>query len=99
MGGNISLEERTIDLSVEVKELLVGRQLLRRWNRNAELPIRLAVQLVSANEACSRRVGRAQEDEVGRYALILLEQDEVADAYRGGRDGARGRKVAFEQRM
>lgn len=52
-GEAFTVEGRTVDLSVEVEEFLVGRQLLRRRDGNAQLPIRLAVQLVCANEACS----------------------------------------------
>lgn len=52
-GEAFTVEGRTVDLSVEVEEFLVGRQLLRRRDGNAQLPIRLAVQLVGADEACS----------------------------------------------
>lgn len=41
----------TVDLSVEIEELPVGRQLLRRWNSNAQLPICLSVKLVCADKA------------------------------------------------
>lgn len=74
-GGNgcaISFERHTVDLSVKVEEFVVEGQLLRRRYSDAQLPISLAIQLVGADEASSCRVGRAQQDEVGRYPLVFL---------------------------
>jgi hypothetical protein len=49
----ISFERHTIDLSIKVEEFVVEGQLLRGHYCDAQLPISLAIQLVSADEASS----------------------------------------------
>jgi len=78
------------DLSIQVKQLLVGRKLLCFRDGDAQFSICLAIQLVRGDESRSGRVGRAEEREIGTHALVLLEQHEAADPYGRGRNCARG---------
>ena len=44
-----------------------------------QLPVSLAIQLISPDEYRAGLLGRAEKDQVRRYALILMDLDDVAD--------------------
>src|SRR5205807_822080 len=73
---------------VQIQQLHVVTKLLSCGNCNTKFPVCLAVKLVSPDETCARSVARAQKDHVSWYALILLQQDEVARFEGRGRDRA-----------
>ena len=59
---------------------------MRDGDGHAQLPVRLAVQLIGAYEARAGRLARLEQHHVGGHALILLDDDDVGDFELGAGD-------------
>jgi len=62
----------------EVEDFVIGH-LLGESDRFALLPVGLAVELVRPEETGPLHFRRSKQDDVGRNALTLLDEDEVAN--------------------
>lgn len=78
-----------VDVSFNLEEVGVRGKALRPLNSDAKLPIGLSVELVGPDEASARGIRRAKEEHIGGDALVLLEEEHIADFDLAGRNGTK----------
>lgn len=62
-----------------VDELFRALDVLCLWDRLAQLPVSLAIQLIRLDEDSSILLSSVEEDKIGRNSLALLDLDDHAD--------------------
>lgn len=70
--------------------------ILNGHNWPSDLPIRLAVELIRPYVCCARLVCRVEADHVGGYAIVGVDEDDVADADVLGHNFANEARVAVQ---
>ena len=76
---NIARWRTSHNRAVHLNQSLHTAYVLGRTQRLSQLPVSLTVQLIRLYKEASTTIGRIQQDQVGRYSLILANLDNLTN--------------------